>query len=90
MPPELACLLMLGFGCELRIIQAIDLGQEWMSVEFDGKQPKTNEHNALAWYDGIIGQAFRQPPGYCAGTFVWPDTCKYAKWAGYELCHYRD
>jgi hypothetical protein len=66
MPPLLAALLMMEFGCTIDIVQAIDLNVEWLGHRWD---PRWNTRWATdSWYQGYIGMK-GQPN---AATYWWP------------------
>ena len=62
MPPLLAALLMMELGCDLRIVEAIDLGMGWRKTI--GK-PRIF---AQAWYSGFLGRVTFRPTR--VGTYV--------------------
>jgi hypothetical protein len=68
MPPLLAALLMIELGCDLRIVEAIDRGQEWRESDKCARY-------ADSWYAGWLGhhQTAAEPlPRFVAGSFWWP------------------
>jgi hypothetical protein len=72
MPPLLAALLMMELGCDLRIVQAIDLGMEWR-CDWRGLGWNADKC-AAAWYDNRIGDHIPihiRNAGY-VGTYYWP------------------
>jgi hypothetical protein len=58
MPPLLAALLMIKLGCDLCIVEAIDLGQEWRRW-----QPS----RANLWYAGWLGRRLENPKALGVG-----------------------
>jgi hypothetical protein len=54
-PPLLAALLMIELGCDLRIIEAIDLGQAWRCDSAWCAQYAAN------WYAGWLGLRYDSP-----------------------------
>jgi hypothetical protein len=71
MPPLLAALLMIELGCDLRIVEAIDLGQEWRHWQQSGSAVD-REWYAYNWYAGWLGcrvDNWRCPH---KGTYLWP------------------
>jgi hypothetical protein len=69
MPPLLAALLMMEFGCDLRIVQAIDLSVEWRLYAPKPLSAQPSNH----WYAGWIGvSAGDRPWPVCRGTYAWP------------------
>ena len=79
MPPLLAALLMIELGCDLRIVAAIDLGQEWRRW-----QPSVcegwssaycthwNPYWSDGWYAGWLGRCVKNSKALSMGTFLWP------------------
>lgn len=65
MPPLLAALLMVELHCDLRIVQAIDLGMEWR------KHFPYGFHVSGDWYAGFIGNV----ESVGVGTYLWPNQC---------------
>jgi hypothetical protein len=65
MPPLLAALLMMEFDCDLRIIEAIDLGVEWRRYTLDCIDGCTRW-----WYAGCLGR--EDTPADLVGTYIWP------------------
>jgi hypothetical protein len=63
MPPLLAALFLIDFGCDMRIITAIDLAVEWK--RFDGDFSRTS----VNWYDGSIGFPGKR---FDRGSYLWP------------------
>ena len=72
MPPLLAALLMMELGCDLRIVEAIDLGMEWRQAwsATDWQEPMHANVCAEAWYHGRIGCRLPRLPRF--GTYGWP------------------
>jgi hypothetical protein len=68
MPPLLSAFLMIVLGCDLRIVQAIDLGMEWRLC-WSPSQLKP-DIIALAWYNGFLGSYKDFDDDI--GTFLWP------------------
>ena len=68
MPPLLAALLMLELGCQLSIIQAIDLSMEWRKFYTTNDQLDYSE----MWYAGWL--ALPEAPAKSPGTLLWPWT----------------
>jgi hypothetical protein len=80
MPPLLAALLMIELGCDLRIVQAIDLGFEWRLYV----DPRYAQHPCDCWYAGCIGVS----QGDCSsrihrGTYAWPSSVCYKRYANH-------
>jgi len=74
MPPLLAALLMIELGCDLRIIEAIDRGQEWRHWQGDDSR-YWRAHYSDNWYAGWLGH---RPALLCPstiGSFWWPKHC---------------
>jgi hypothetical protein len=65
MPPLLAALLMMEFSCDLRIVQAIDLGCEWRQYD-DNDALKRSRY----WFDGWLGVV--STGELPRGTYLWP------------------
>jgi hypothetical protein len=62
MPPLLAALLMMEFGCDFRIVAAIDLNMEW------GKYSYPNF--AKNWYNNSISETYH---GFSIpNSYWWP------------------
>ena len=71
MPPLLAALLMMEFDCDVRIIQAIDLGVEWRRCDVPRKcLPEIAKPLSDYWYAGHIG--ISASGVYLIGTYTWP------------------
>ena len=70
MPPLLAALLMIAFDCDLRIVQAIDLGMEWRCDWPAGRL--SARECAEAWYRNQLGRRVSMLTN--VGTYVWPST----------------
>lgn len=73
MPPLLAALLMMEFGCDFRIIKAIDLTEEWRRPSIVDYEV----HNEV-YYDGWLGyddKPLFSAVGFIEGTYFWPKTC---------------
>jgi hypothetical protein len=70
MPPLLAALLMMEFGCDLRIIAAIDANMEWRHQFSDIEEFLS--FPTSCWYDGYIGiqSSLVDSPEY---FYKWPD-----------------
>jgi len=64
MPPLLAALLMIEFSCDLRIVQALDLGVEWR--RYDALTAKTYSRS---WFQGWLGSLSTD---VIRGTYTWP------------------
>jgi hypothetical protein len=68
MPPLLAALLMLEFGCTITIVQAIDDNMEWRRDWAHQEWIRSN-YCAKAWYTGYIGMTCDNLEW---GTYLWP------------------
>jgi hypothetical protein len=68
MPPGLAAFLLIVLGCDMRVVQAIDLGMEWRITWSDSQE--NTRVVADDWYRGWLG--IRRRPSSKIGTFVWP------------------
>ena len=56
----MAALFVIALGCDLRIIEAINLGMEWRLdwpdiYRFAARARRTASDCAEAWYDGLLG-----------------------------------
>jgi hypothetical protein len=72
MPPLLAALLMIELGCDLRIVEAIDRGQEWRRWQISwGSAVDRYANCADTWYAGWLGKRPNQPL-HTVGSFLWP------------------
>jgi hypothetical protein len=73
MPPLMAALLMIALDCDLRIVQAIDLGMEWRC---DWRGLGWNADTcAAAWYGNMLGNHMPihiRNIRYGVGTYYWP------------------
>jgi len=70
MPPLLAALLMIALECDLRIVQAIDLGMEWRCDWPRGGFSALQ--CAECWYDNQLGGRVPLAPLGRIGTYSWP------------------
>jgi len=76
MPPLMAALLMIALDCNLRIVEAIDLGMEWRLDwpdihRFAARARRTASDCAEAWYDLLGGPSTAERLGGL-GTYAWP------------------
>jgi hypothetical protein len=75
MPPLLAALFMIALDCDLRIVQAIDLGMEWR-LDWPGEMSMYGYRFsacecAEAWYANKLG--LQRPASHLTvGSFGWP------------------
>jgi hypothetical protein len=70
MPPLLAALLMIEFGCTMKIIEAIDCNMEWMAYD------DVRGWISCYWYGNEVGQIQDQKFMLLGrGTFSWPGGC---------------
>jgi len=79
MPPLLAALLMIELGCDWRIVEAIDLGQEWrrwQPAPTDCANRAWYIRYPTSWYAGWLGyppdSRALDPRALQVGTFLWP------------------
>jgi len=74
MPPLLAALLMIELGCDLRIVEAVDLGQEWRHWQpsVSGLDYNWYKGYPCSWYAGWLGSRVDDSKTLCRGTFGWP------------------
>lgn len=88
MPPLLAALLMMEFGCDFRIIEAIDLTEEWRRAVTD---MYTMEQNTRFYYDGWLGfdnEGVFTEAKIRTGTYIWPRTCHRERFSNVPIRQY--
>jgi hypothetical protein len=77
MPPLISTLLMMEFGCDFRIIAAIDRNMEWIhQLRIRHYSDECISYYTSSWYDGYIG--IELSPMDTIGTYRWPN--KGRKW----------
>jgi hypothetical protein len=68
MPPLMAALLMMEFGCDFRIVQAVDVNMQWRNNYMLHYYPL--DATSQDWYSGFIGT---QDGTNKMDSFWWPD-----------------
>ena len=67
---------MLEFACDLRVIEAIDLGMEWRVSWAPNQVPA--DVVAHSWYSGFLGDHRPYPIARPVGLFIWPNNHPYS------------
>jgi hypothetical protein len=65
---------MMALGCDLRIVEAIDLGMEWR-LDWTARHmfaARDASDCAEAWYDGLLGGPSTAERLGGLGTYSWP------------------
>jgi hypothetical protein len=73
MPPLLAALLMMEFGCTLNIVEAIDLGVVWRRFGISPEVYPSFVEYSKNWYAGDLGLQFQH------GSPLWPSPLHYPR-----------